>query len=284
MESVASAAKKFIIGTLIGIASTVPGVSGAIIAVCFGVYERLIADLADLFHKIKEDLAFIVLIGGGILFGMVAIAFGLDFIMDNYVVAAMLLFLGLIGGQLPELWNLTEPSVKISKTNAAAFIIGLAITICLLFLGTSEDKVLTHDLVSYGYMFLVGILFSVSKLAPGISGSTVLLALGLFAPLMHIVTTFDLLLLIPAGLGLVVGLLGFAKVVNYALTKYRKSTYLMIFGLTIGSMFIIFKEAAIEYVGIEDLLLGAVALVVGILLSMWFTRLGKKTSKEFALE
>ncbi|MDR0509128.1 MAG: DUF368 domain-containing protein [Candidatus Methanoplasma sp.] len=283
MESPRSGLKKFFIGTLIGIVSTVPGVSGAVLAVCFGIYERVVADIADIVHKIRDDFWFLATIGLGIAFGIIMISFGLDYVIDNYRVASMLLFLGLILGQLPELWKFTEPAIKISAADIAAFAVGIVIMSFFLVLGASEEKVLSHDLMSCLYMVLIGVIFSVSHLAPGISGSTVLLAMGLLAPLMSTIAEFDILI-IPLLVGVFIGLIGFAKIVHYALTNYRKSTYMMILGLTVGSIFVIIKESVTPYPEAADVLLGIVALFAGILISLWFSRIGRKASKEFSVK
>lgn len=282
MESPLSAIKKFAVGSVIGIASTVPGVSGAVLAVCFGVYERLVADIADLRHRLKKDFWFILIIGLGILFGMFLSAFGLDFIFENYRMISVLLFAGLIIGQLPELWTQTDTSVKPKSTNYLALIVGLIIMGSFLIMGTSESKVIGHDITSILYMVLVGVIFSVSKLAPGISGATILLAIGLFEPLMKVMTNFDIILLIPLGIGILIGLVVFSKVVNYALNHYRKSTYFMIFGLTIGSIFVMLGDAVNHYVGGTELAVGIVCFIVGIVLSILFTKIGKSTKEEFA--
>ncbi|MCL2296430.1 MAG: DUF368 domain-containing protein, partial [Methanomassiliicoccaceae archaeon] len=160
MESPLSALKKFIIGALVGVVSTVPGVSGAVLAVCFGIYERLIADVADIYHKIREDFAFLLMVGLGIAFGILVSFKGLDWILENYLVASMMLFTGMILGQLPELWKFTEPAVSPSKTNILAFIVGIAIMCLFLALSMqkSEEIVLTHDMMSCIYMLIVGVI------------------------------------------------------------------------------------------------------------------------------
>jgi putative membrane protein len=285
MESKRSDLKRFLIGTLIGIVSVVPGVSGAILAVCFGVYERLIADLAYLRRKIREDFRFLMAIGLGLVFGIVLASMGLDFILENYLLASMMLFTGLILGQLPELWKLTEPDTGFSKPNIAAFVVGVAVMCVFLVLGASEEKDLSgHDVSAILYMVIIGIIYAVSHLAPGISGSTVLLAIGLLAPLTHTIATLDFVLLVPLVIGTLIGLITFAKAVHYAIVHHRKSTYMMIFGLMIGSFLVIIKEAVDAYAGTADLVLGVIALAAGILLSIWFSSLGKKTKEEFSSE
>jgi putative membrane protein len=286
MGSRLSVLKKFLIGALIGIVSTVPGVSGAVLAVCFGIYERIVADIADITHKIREDFRFLLTIGLGLAFGIVITSIGLDYFIENYAVASMMLFTGMILGQLPELWRFTEPEIKASKTNISAFFVGFAVMclflISFLIIGESEDLVLTHDLTSCFYMLLIGVIFAVSHLAPGISGATVLLAMGLYAALLSAIATFDLVLMVPLLIGIFVGLIGFAKVVHHALRNYRKSTYMLILGLTAGSVLLIVKEAVVAYSGTADIVSGAAALVAGIIISIAFSRLGREASKEFS--
>jgi putative membrane protein len=273
--------KRFFIGTIVGIASMLPGVSGGVIAVCFGIYERLVADLADLRHRIKTDFYFLLVIGLGILFGMFVIAFGLEYLMDTYMVIALFFFVGLIIGQMPELWKLTKPKTqKFDSYNILAVIVGFLIMVAILFMGVANDVVLGHDLSSYISLIFVGIIIAVSKLAPGISGSTIILALGLYHPLMKAITDLDWALIIPLMLGLIVGLLAFAKFINYALNSHKTSTYCMIIGLTIGSILVIFDYAYQDISSYLDVIGGIVSLLLGIGLSLLFVRIGKMSGME----
>jgi putative membrane protein len=283
METPLSALKKFLIGTLLGIISAVPGVSGVVLAVTFGVYERLVDDIAHIRHKIIEDFSFLITLGIGLVFGIILISFGLDFFIENYKIASMLLFFGMILGQLPQLWKYTMPEIKSSKTDIAALIIGVIVMCLLLVLGVSNDITVGHDPSSIIFMLFIGIIYAISHIAPGISGSTLLFALGLLELLTHTIASFDAVLLVPLVIGTIIGLIGFAKIVHYALVHYRKPTYMMIFGFTIGSILIVLKETYESYTGPSDLALGVVALIVGILISLWFSRIGKKTSKELSV-
>ena len=286
MESALSSVKRFFTGALVGIVSTVPGVSGAVLAVCFGIYERLVADIADISHKIKEDFRFLMAVGLGIAFGILISFRGLDWILDNYLVASMMLFTGMILGQLPELWKYTQPEIKSSGANFTAFAAGIVIMCLFLALALleGEEVVLSHNPMSYVYMLMIGVIFSVSHLVPGISGATVLLAIGLYPPLIETMVSLDLVLMVPLVVGIFIGLIYFAKVIHRALTRYRKSTYMAIFGLTIGSIFVIIQEAVSAGPGVTDVALGAVALVAGILISIWFSRLGRKVQNGSSTE
>jgi len=273
--------KRFLIGTIVGIASMLPGVSGGVIAVCFGIYERLVADLADLRHRIKTDFYFLLVIGLGILFGMFIIAFGLEYLMDTYMVIALFFFVGLIVGQMPELWKITKPKTeKLDSYNILAAAIGFLIMIAILLMGVANDVVLGHDLSSYVSLIFVGVIIAVSKLAPGISGSTIILALGLYHPLMKAITDLDWALIIPLMFGLIIGLLAFAKFINYALNNHKTSTYCMILGLTLGSILVILDYAYVDISSYLDVIGGMLSLLLGIGLSLLFVKIGKISCME----
>ena len=271
--------KQFIIGALVGIASMLPGVSGAVLAVCFGVYERLIEDVAHIKKALKEDLPFLIIIVMGVLFGMIVSAFGLDYIMNLNLVVSYFLFMGLIIGQIPQLYGLTEPhNGNISIFNAVAFIIGILIMMFFLVIGNGDDVEINRNITSYVLLFLAGIIIAISKIAPGISGSTLLLALGLFGPLTTAMTDMDFTLLIPVGLGLIAGILGFAKIVDKALKEHRRSTYCMILGLTIGSLAVILGYSLKGSPETIDFVYGLIAAAIGVLISVIFAKIGKTTN------
>lgn len=270
--------KKFITGIALGVASMLPGISGAIIAVCMGVYERIVEDLADIFHKIKTDFAFLVLLGGGIMVGMAATAFGLEFIMSNCLAISYLFFLGLIIGQLPELYGMTEPkSGKPTVWNIVAFAFCFIMMLSFAFLGVGKDVKLGLDVVSLLIVLGVGALFSVSKLAPGVSGSALLLALGLYKPLLDAVTSFNITYLALLFVGFAVALLLFAKFMDKCLKEHRRSTYSGIFGFTVASVFLVMNYTYPAVHSWVDIVGGAIALVIGIGISLLFIRLGDKS-------
>lgn len=281
MESPLSALKKFLIGAFLGILSFVPGVSGVVFAVVFGVYERIVADVADIFHKIREDFWFLMTIGLGLVFGMVVVSFALKGVIET--IPAMLLFLGMIIGQLPHLWKYTVPEKKSSAFDVVALIVGVLIMCIFLFFVAAPAQYPGHDASSLVLMILIGVVYAIAHIAPGISGSTLLLAMGLLVLPMDVISSFDFVLLLPFALGVVVGVIGFAKIVNYAIANYRKPTYMMIFGLTIGSFLVVAKNVYNLNPGTGDIAIGAVALVVGIIISLLISRIGKKTSAEYII-
>jgi len=274
--------RTFIVGTIIGIVAMVPGLSGAVLAVCLGVYERLIADLADLRHKLKEDFVFILLIGIGILAGTFIVSFGLEYVLENYEAVAYLFFTGLIIGQFPSLLKQTDRTKPVTKTNILALVIGLCIMVVMGALIAAEESevVFDHDLMAYLCMIGIGFVFAISHLVPGISGTTIMVVLGVMTTLTTAITNLDIAFLIPICLGLLLGVLSFAKVVHHSIVNHRNTTYSLVIGLTIGSIGVMLLYVYNEVGGWEDIALGVLFFFVGILVSMALSKLGKEPLPE----
>ena len=271
--------KDVLVGALVGLVSMLPGASGATIAVIFGIYERLVSDLADIRHRLLKDLRFIILIFIGIVLGMMVCAFGLEFLMDHIEVPTMFFFAALIVAQIPDIMKLGDDGEPLSKWNIAAFVVGFVIMIAFLFLGDGNDMEL-EGITGTVLMVLVGIILAVSKLAPGVSGSTVLLALGLYAPFMHALTDMDIGYLLPILIGLVIGVLGFSKIVDHCMRNHKKSTYVMILGLTAGSVITVSVQAIMKLSGTEMIAMSIAGIVIGLLLGIGLSKVASSYAKE----
>jgi putative membrane protein len=276
----------FIIGFLIGAASTIPGISGGVVAVLFRVYERLIYDVSHLRAKLKEEFWFILTIGLGILLGLVLLMFVMKFVINEYELAAMFLFAGLILGQLPDLVRITKNNEPTKTSHLMWLYVGLAVMTILLIaeiyngggeIGSGSG---TTILDGYGPMvgvlaaFVVGAIFASSKIVPGISGTTVLIAMGLYMWTINIVTEFQLLYLIPFTIGFVAAIFLSAKVMHHIIKKYHSALYYFIVGLTVGSLMLITILSYHRLIdGLMDIGIACAALSAGVVMSVLLSRI-----------
>ena len=263
-----------IAGFLVGAASIPPGISGGLVAVLFGIYERLIDDLNNIRTKIKEDLGFILTVGIGILIGIVVMVFISRWAWDTFFMPTMFLFVGLIIGQLPSLVKITRRGEPTRTPHIVWLTIGVIVMLVLLFLELRSGdpdggaKIIDNSglLVGMILSFFAGAILAVSKIIPGISGSTVLLALGLYKWMLDIIAEFDLLNLIPFGIGFIIAVFGFAKVMGYILKNHHHAVYYFIVGLTIGSIILILAITDVN--GMTDVIIGCAAAAIGIVISL----------------
>lgn len=269
--------KDMLVGALVGIVSMLPGASGATIAVIFGIYERLISDLADIRHKLFRDLRFLIPLGIGIVLGLFVCAFGLEALMDRWEIPTMFFFAALILTQIPDIKSLASDDNAMTAWNWIALVAGFAVMIVFIFVGDGRSDRSTSGALVW---VLVGIILAISKLAPGVSGSTVLLALGLFGPFMDALTDFDMSVLVPGGIGLLVGVLAFSRIIDHFITNSRKSTYMAILGLTIGSIVTVSVDAAGQLDGTMMIVQSIIGIILGLVLGTGLGKISKVYAKE----
>lgn len=267
--------KDFLVGALVGVMSMMPGASGGIIAVIFGIYERLIADVADIRGKLLKDLRFIIPVGLGILVGLGVCAVGINALLERWEVPLMFFFAALILFQVPDIFRLSrEPDgSRPSNGGIAACVIGFAVMIALIFVNGFDSGIslVELDLTDIVLLFVIGVLLALSKVVPGLSGAAILLAIGLYAPFMNLIGDMDMstimdraVALIPAVVGFVVGVLGLAKAVDYLMTRYRTASYLCILGITVGSVVTVLVQA-VEATTSDLIALSVVGIIAGLL-------------------
>ena len=229
------AVKDLMVGALMGVVSFLPGASGSTIAVIFKVYERLVADVADIKNKLMKDLRFIIPIGIGVLAGMFFCAKVLDELSKEYEIQLMFLFVALIITQIPDIKRMGDDGKKLNTADIIAFIAGVAIMVVFMVIGWNAP--VDKDNSGFLVMFLIGVIYAMSLLSPGISGSTILLALGFYWVYTNVISDFihHMDLMLPIALGVLIGALAFSKVIDFCMRNYRKTTYMAILGLTVGS-------------------------------------------------
>ncbi|MBR4202387.1 MAG: DUF368 domain-containing protein [Candidatus Methanomethylophilaceae archaeon] len=266
------ALRNALVGIFAGIFMILPGASGATVTVLFGVYERLIRDVSQLTKYLRKDLFFLITLGAGGIVGVVACSKGMDFLIDEYSIPLMFFFAALILVQLPDIWKQADDGEKLTNYNIAAIVAGLAVMGVILFIGMQNFSLEGNTGIIA--MFLAGVIYAVCAISPGISGSTILLALGLYTALVEGVGNLDFGSILPLGVGAVVGVLAFAKLMDHFFRNNRRSTYCVIFGLTLGSVITVVIEAATQMEPDGDYIIPcAAAVLIGLVLGYGMHRL-----------
>ena len=270
------AVKDLMVGMLMGIVSFLPGASGSTIAVIFRVYERLVADVADIRNKLLKDLRFILPIAVGVLAGMFLCAKVLDELSKEYEIQLMFLFVALIVTQIPDIKRMGDDGNRLTPADIIAFVVGVAIMVVFMVIGWNAP--VDKDNSGFIVMMLIGVIYAMSLLSPGISGSTILLALGFYWVYTNVIGDFihHMDLVLPIALGALIGALAFSKVIDYCMRNYRKTTYMTILGLTVGSAATVFingMRSISENSSGELIIQCIICAVIGALLGLGLNRL-----------
>ncbi len=260
----------FLKGCVVGIANIIPGVSGGTMAVILGIYDQLINAIDLNIKKLKENWRFILFIGLGMGAGILVFAKLLSFLFENFNVPTQFFFIGLIVGSLPLVYKFATEDKKLSLINIIPFLLMLGVMV-IMFLVKPADNTIQTEFSMMLAVKLVGAGFvgAIAMIIPGISGSFMMKAMGQYDTVATAISDLNIILLIPVAVGVGLGLLIGAKIISILLKKFKQGIYCGILGLIVGSVLVIYPQ---EFSFKEDILLSAIALVVGLVLPFVISR------------
>lgn len=241
----------FLFGIILGIANIIPGVSGGTMAVLLGIYDKLIGAVSHFRKNIKQNVIFLIpiLLGAGT--GILALAKLITFLLERYPMQVNFFFAGLILGSVPMIIREANyQSKKLTAGAAIGFIAALAGMLALVFFGPEKDSgsaVTQLDIWLAVQLVIYGAIAAACMIIPGVSGSMMLVIFGVYTTITTAVSELNIMILIPAGIGIVIGLIGGAKLIDICLNRFRKITYFVILGLIAGSLAGVFKESGFEF-------------------------------------
>jgi len=240
----------FFNGMSMAIADSVPGVSGGTIAFLLGFYDNFVNSLDALMSKDnkkrKEAIIYLIKIGIGWLFGMIASILLLTSIFESHIYKVSSVFMGFILFSIPIIIMEEKEVLKGKYLNIIYTFIGIALVALITYFNSTA--VTSVSLSSFGigkgiYIFLVGAIAITAMILPGISGSTLLLIFGLYLPIINGIKELlhlnfsSVLGLFIFGLGVLTGIFSIIKLLKKALEKFRTQTVYTIIGLMIGSIY-----------------------------------------------
>lgn len=277
-----------IYGIVIGMANIIPGVSGGTLAVVFNIYDEFVNAITFNVKKIWGNRKFVFPLLTGMLSGIVIFSKLFTVLYENFPVQINYLFTGLIVGSIPMIFGYAvkhEKDTKLGAGKIASICICALMGFALLLVFAYYDKVIdkSSDMnfilpelsVRLTFrIFIAGILGAIAMIVPGISGSLLMLILGVYPiiitsiPAMFHPETFvhAVLLLLPNGVGVLLGLLCGAKLIAWFLKKAPNQSYSVILGLLFGSIINVFPGFAV----LESVKLGifsVLCFVVGFLMA-----------------
>lgn len=252
-----------------GASDVVPGVSGGTIAVLLGIYDQLIAAINGLFSREwKKHVSFLLPLGIGIVVAIFTLARLMNWLLKVYPGPTYFMFLGLIVGVLPYLFREVDAKVNFKLHHIIILLISIFLVGLLALLNDEEGAVIVgRSLSIYLLFFFSGFLGSAAMILPGISGSFILLVIGVFPTIMHALTYFEFDVILITGAGIGIGIITMSKVIHYFLTHYQFGTFAVIIGMVIGSIYVIFDKAGGWPQTRPDLLLSVVTFAVGLFIA-----------------
>ena len=266
--------KLFFKGVFMGIADAMPGVSGGTIALLVGIYEELIKSISELnislfselkkngfksfWKKLNGNFLLVLSLGIGIsLISFVKISANL---LENFPLFIWSFFLGLIFATIYVIYKLIN--------NWSVVSLFFLVTSILFSLFLSSFSIYETTEISLLFVLFSGIIASSAMILPGISGSLILVILGVYAYLIKSIDNLEFIVIFTFILGAIIGLLGFSRILKYLFKNHRNVTYTIMLGLVIGSIEKVWpwnKSFSVELSNL-DLLLSVSLAILGFII------------------
>lgn len=275
--------KSILKGVVIGVANIIPGVSGGTMMVAMGIYDKLIHCITHFFKEFKENIKFLLPIGIGLVLGLVGLSFLIEPAFEHFPLPTNALFIGLIVGGLPAIFKKVKGN-KFKFGYIFPLLIFFVVVVGMAAMGEKEGVAadLTFTLWNVIKLFLVGVIASATMVIPGVSGSMMLLLLGYYNPIIETINAFIKALmkfdvpvlletcgvLVPMGIGIVVGVIGIAKLVELIFNKCPMYAYWGIIGLIVASPFAILLVAELGTITVLSVVISIITFAAGFFVAM----------------
>ena len=262
---------KVLQGALIGLGAVLPGISGGVLCVIFGIYKTIMEFLADPFRKLKSHFPKLLPIGIGGVIGFLGIANVLSFLLDKYPAPSVCVLIGLITGMLPSLFREAGEQGR-SKASFVSMGIAMVLIFALLISLQVFSVQITPNFVWY---LFCGFCLALSVIAPGMSFSTLLMPLGLYEPFVAGIGHMDFAVLIPGGIGALATVILFAKAVDALFNKHYSVSFHAIVGVVIAATVMIIPFESFT-ASVASCVVNIICLAAGIVAALFLDKFNQK--------
>ncbi|HIT49877.1 MAG TPA: DUF368 domain-containing protein [Candidatus Pelethenecus faecipullorum] len=296
--------KSSFLGFFIGLAVIVPGISGSTIAILFKLYDKLLYAIGNLVKRFRACLLFLLPIAIGVIIGLLIGFITVQQLLKILPFAIVALFAGLMLGAFPAVTDEIKNEVT-TPIRIILFLLGVALPIIIgvvsIFDQTGNQSLENLNFYHYLLFFFLGYLVAITQIVPGLSATALLMAFGYFNPLIETVSfsywqNNPQIFFVYAALGLggLIGLVTFSKLLTSLFSKYRKTAFFLIVGLSLGSIVSMFVNPDIWVVYESwkaghtsmplELGIGIPLFIIGTVLSYLFVRYERKKAQNDSIE
>ena len=257
-------------GVLIGAGAILPGVSGGVLAVVFDIYRHFMEVLTHPREAIPKYWRWFLPIGLGCAIGFLGFAKGIAAAIDVSSTVTTWLFIGLLVGTVPSLFREAGKEGRSSGSWVSMAVCAGAIFFSLFYVGKVICVTVEPNFWWYNFC---GALWGMSLVIPGLTSSSVMMALGLYQPMLEGLARLDFLVLSACLPGMVLTILLLARLVSWFFRKHYSIAFHGIFGIVLASTLVIIPTS---YVGAWEIVLSAVCCIGGFLLAYFMARLDRR--------
>lgn len=262
-------------GALIGGGAILPGISGGVLSVVFGIYRPMMEFLSHPIRALRKNLWLFIPILVGVAIGFVGFAKLIDLLFSRESPYPISLFVGLILGTVPMLWRTAGEKGRGQKEYITLFVSFTVLMVVLMAL--SSGTAATQTPLNAFTSFLSGIVWGFSLVVPGLSSSSILLFFGLYEQIMKAAGNMDVAIILPLLAGIAVVAVVFARLIDMLFEKHHGVASHAILGLVLAStLMIIPRSYASAWQALLCLAIAAVGFVIALYMDRWGDKIKPK--------
>lgn len=252
-------------GIIVGIGGIAPGLSGSVMLLILGLYEKIVNIIGGFFKNIKSNIIFLIPVGLGMGTGVILFSKIVDFMLENYEFHTRYLFLGLVLGTIPLFFKEVTKNGYAKKYFFVTLIVAAIGFYVFSINKTYFAPVENPNLLQSAWL---GVAVAGSSIIPGVDSAVILSSLGLYELYVSSLADLNMSILIPAGVGLVIGIFGISFIMKMLINKFYTMTFSIVFGLFVSIIPNVLNSSNI-ITSMTDLWIAAGLIVFGFLFSFY---------------
>lgn len=261
--------RNFFKGFIVGIGKIIPGVSGAMLAMSLGIYDKAISSINNFRENKKENIKFLFPIVIGIILSIIIFSKIIDYSLTKFYLETMLLFVGLVIGGIPSIIKKTD------RRDTAIVIVTFLFFVLISIANINNSYIINNNFIDYLMFFISGFLEAIGSVVPGISSTAMLMILGTYQTIISSIGSIanvsmfiqNIKIIIPFVLGLLIGLVLTVKLIDYLFKRYKEKIYSFILGVLSANIVLLIIKALKYPVNLLELAIGLCLMVLGIVIA-----------------
>ena len=273
---------RFFKGIIVGLGGVAPGLSGSVLLIIFGLYQKTLDALGSLLKEFRKNLRFLAPLVAGMFLGVLLFSKAIDFFLNTYEMSTRFCFLGLILGTLPMVWQEVK---KEGFSRKYYVVIVLAAVLGTWFFTVNPNAFPQVTDPTLLQKLLLGVAVAATAIIPGVDPAVFLSTLGFYEMYVSALASVDLAVLIPMVGGLAVGAVAISFAMSWLFRRFYTAAFSVIFGIFLSMIPNMLTESCVlgwngaSAVSVAVLILGfLVSLILGDLPG-WKARFAKKRNR-----
>ncbi len=265
---------RFFKGIIVGLGGVAPGLSGSVLLIIFGLYQKTLEALGSLLTNFRKNLSFLAPLVAGMFLGVLLFSKLIDFFLNHYEMPTRFCFLGLILGTLPMVWKEVKKEGFAKGYYAVVVLAALAGTWFFTVNPNAFPQVTSPTLLQ---KLLLGVAVAATAIVPGVDPAVFLSTLGFYEMYVSALANLELSILIPMVGGLAVGAVAISFAMSWLFKQFYTASFSVIFGIFLSMIpNMLTKDCALSWNGASAV--SVAVLILGFLISWYLGDLQKNNA------